>query len=97
MISVQVSGFEDDRLPTHHGSLVCDFFSSGQCVACGLLRIHPRDRHLAVHLTVPLIGPVGDFQTNVIHLHFIDGLFFLSNLKLFYNLGVVNSLFFLSI
>jgi len=48
--SVQVSGFEEAWLLTHGYRLVCDFCSSGQCFAFGLLpadapEIPPRDGH----------------------------------------------------
>ena len=44
-VSVQVSGFEDLRLLTHCGRLLCDSCSSGQCFAFGFLQIPPRDGH----------------------------------------------------
>jgi hypothetical protein len=43
--SVQVSGFEDIRLLTRCGRLLCDSCSSGQCFACGFLQIPPHDGH----------------------------------------------------
>ena len=44
-VSVQVSGFEDLRLLTHCGRLLCGSCSSGQCYAFGFLQIPPRDGH----------------------------------------------------
>lgn len=44
-VSVQVLGFEDNRLLTHCDRLVCDSCSSGQCFAFGFLQIPPRDGH----------------------------------------------------
>ena len=44
MLSVQVSGFEDNGLLTQHDR-VCDFCSPGQHFACGFLRIPSRDGH----------------------------------------------------
>jgi hypothetical protein len=49
-VSVQVLGFEDMRLLTHCGRLLCDSCPSGQCFAFGLLpagapEIPPRDGH----------------------------------------------------
>jgi hypothetical protein len=43
--SVQVSGFEDIGLLTHCNRLICDFYSSSQCFACGFLQIPPHDGH----------------------------------------------------
>ena len=48
VISEQVPGFEDMGLLTHHGSLICDFCSSGPCFACGFLQIPPGRAVLAV-------------------------------------------------
>ena len=44
-VSVQVSGFEDNRLLTHCDCLLCDSSSSGQCFAFSFLQIPPRDGH----------------------------------------------------
>src|SRR5690625_2215871 len=44
-LSVQVLGFEDNRLLTQRDRLVCDFCSSGQRFACGFLQIPPHDGH----------------------------------------------------
>ena len=45
LLSVQVSGFEDNCLLTQHDRLICDFCSSGQCFACGFLQIPPHGGH----------------------------------------------------
>jgi len=45
--------------------LICDFCSSGQRFACGFLQIPPRNGHLAVRLTIPTVGFVGDFHSLV--------------------------------
>src|ERR1051325_2709343 len=63
-LSVQVSDFEDIGLLIQLARLVCDFCSSGQRFACGFLRIPPMDT-LAVRLTVPPVGSVGDFHSLV--------------------------------
>ena len=66
--SVQVSGFEDNGLLTQCDRLICDFYSSSQCFACGFLQPTPRDVNLAVRLAVPLTGPAEDFHLQVIQL-----------------------------
>ena len=50
-LSVQVSGFEDNGLLTQCDRLICDFYSSSQCFACGFLQPTPRDVNLGVFAT----------------------------------------------
>ena len=67
-LSVQVSGFEDNGLLTQCDRLICDFYSSSQCFACGFLQPTPRDVNLAVRLAVPLAGPAEDLHLQVFQL-----------------------------
>src|SRR5210317_1205117 len=68
VLSVQVSGFEDNGLLTQYDRLICDFCSSSQCFACSFLQPISHDINLAVRLAVPLAGPAEDFHLQVSNL-----------------------------
>src|ERR1044072_56280 len=64
-LSVQVSDFEDIGLLIQLDRLICDFCSSSQRFACGFLQIPLTMDTLAVRLTIPPVGFVGDFHSLV--------------------------------
>ena len=68
VLSVQVSGFEDNGLLTQYDRLICDFCPSSQCFACSFLQPISHDINLAVRLAVPLVGPAEDFHLQVSNL-----------------------------
>ena len=68
VLSVQVSGFEDNGLLTQYDRLICGFCSSSQCFACSFLQPISHDINLAVRLAVPLAGPAEDLHLQALQL-----------------------------
>jgi hypothetical protein len=64
-ISVQVSGFEDIGLLTHHVALYAISVRPVSALPAASFRSFLAEGTLAVRLTVPPIGPVGDFHSQV--------------------------------
>ena len=65
MISVQASGFEDIGLLTHHGRLDAVSVRQTSVLPAASFGFHLAMDTLAVRLTVPLAGPVLDFNQQV--------------------------------
>ena len=62
-LSVQVSDFEDIGLLIQLARLICDFWSWDQRFAWASFRFHLAMDTLAVRLTIPPVGFVGDFHS----------------------------------
>jgi len=62
MISVQAPGFEDICLLTHHGRLYAVSVRQTSVLPAASFGFHLAMDTLAVRLTVPLAGPVLDFN-----------------------------------
>ena len=64
-LSVQVLDFRDTGLLIQFACLICDFCSSSRCFAAASFRFHLAMDTLAVRLTIPPVGFVGDFHSLV--------------------------------